>query len=112
MRRPASFFAPVLALSLLILLTTTAAQTAPSAPSPLQVVYVLDHNDVVTYDVDPDTGIPTRQGTLVVPPFFPTITPSVDGHFSMSPELKRVFMNSGSMRLTAPAHPRTLQFRP
>ena len=83
MRRSLSFFVSMLALSLLIVLTTTVAQTAttPAASPQVQLVYVLDHNDVVTYNVDPATGIPTRRGTLVVPPFFPTITPSVDGHF-------------------------------
>ena len=83
MRRHSTFFAPALAFFLLIPPMTSAAQTAPSsATSPqVEVVYVLDHNEVVTYDVDPDTGMPARQGTLAVPPFFPTIIPSVDGHF-------------------------------
>lgn len=69
-------------LCLLLPASLTIAQTTPSGLSPqVEVVYVLDHNQVVTYDVDPDTGIPTQQGTLAAVPFFPTIIPSIDDHF-------------------------------
>jgi hypothetical protein len=80
MRRSSSLFAPLLSLFILSPLPTTVAQTHSSS-SLVEVVYLLDHNEIVTYDVDPDTGIPTRQGTLAVPPLFPTIIPSIDDHF-------------------------------
>jgi hypothetical protein len=81
MQRHSSFLTLALASSLVTPLTTIVAQTAsPSAPQ-VEVVYLLDHNEVVTYDVDPLTGIPTRQGTLAVLPFSPIIITSVDDHF-------------------------------
>jgi len=77
-----SFLTSAVALILLVTPAIPIAQTAPSAPSPqVEVVYILDHNQIVTYDVDPGTGIPTRYGTLAVAPFFPTIIPSIGDHF-------------------------------
>ena len=78
-----SLLMSALTLCLLMPPSLTIAQTAaPSQPSPqVEVVYILDHNQVITYDVDPDTGIPTRQGSLALVPFFPTIIPSIDDHY-------------------------------
>ncbi len=71
-----------LALSLLIPPTISVAQTGPAASSPLDVLYLVTGIEIQTYNVNPETGVPTDYGTSTIPlPQYPTVVPSLDGHF-------------------------------
>jgi hypothetical protein len=82
MSRHSSFFLALTCSFWFFIPVQTFAQNAEAeTSSPVEVLYVVDTYVVVTFDVDPSTGIPTRVGTLAVAPFFPTAVPSLNDHF-------------------------------
>jgi hypothetical protein len=65
-------FRPFVCCILLGLGTLTSAQNAasavaPTSPTPVQVVYLVESTTIVTYNVDPLTLNPTQVGSLTVP---------------------------------------------
>jgi hypothetical protein len=62
------------------LATMTFAQTS-SAPSPLQLVYVIDRSTLITYNIDANTLQPTEIGTINLPESVVSgLVPSPNGH--------------------------------
>jgi hypothetical protein len=49
--------------------------------SPIDVAYIVSSSGIETYDVDPQTGIPTDEGLTVVVPSNFLIVPSANGQF-------------------------------
>jgi hypothetical protein len=81
-RRLSSTLLFALALSFLIPPTTTIAQTTPEASSPLDVLYLVTGTEIQTYNVDPQSGVPTKYGVSAIPlPAYPTVVPSLDDRF-------------------------------
>lgn len=84
MRRHASPLSISLAFSLLVSTITFAQNANPTAPPPIDVLYIVTGNTIQTYNVDPSYGDSTLYGTLSVPvatPDYPQVLPGVDDHY-------------------------------
>jgi hypothetical protein len=68
-------------LSLLLGLTRAVAQTSPASSAAVEVAYITSNGAVETWNVDPQTGLPTDQGQTLVPPVYFSLVPSADDHF-------------------------------
>jgi hypothetical protein len=76
--RFAFFIAFIFSLCFLVPISSP-AQTAPA--SPVEALYVVSDSGIQTYDVDPQTGMPTDEGLTVVEPESPIVFPSANDHF-------------------------------
>jgi hypothetical protein len=66
-----------LTLSLLLSATSAVAQTS----SAVEVAYITSNGAAETWNVDPQTALPTDQGQTLVPPASFSLVPSADDHF-------------------------------
>jgi hypothetical protein len=71
----------IVSLSLLLALPKAVAQTSPASSSAVEVAYITSNGAVETWNVDPQTGLPTDQGQTLVPPVNFSLVPSANDHF-------------------------------
>lgn len=82
-RHSLSFLVCVGLLSLVPVVFAQPSSPSQPASSLVQVLYIIEGNTIVTYDVDPQTLTPRQAGTLRVnnAGMFYTLVPSPNGHF-------------------------------